>query len=125
MSQPTALVIFSGGQDSTTCLFQAIADCGAGNVQTISFQYGQRHAIELQRAAWIAQDLGVPHTVLDLSLLGSITLWGTDSFCIAPICAELRGNPCHINDTADSTHAHDDTTFFKKTIKTYQISSKS
>jgi len=73
MSPNTALVIFSGGQDSTTCLFQAIADCGAGNVQTISFQYGQRHAIELQRAAWIAQDLGVPHTVLDLSHIGSIT----------------------------------------------------
>ena len=73
MSPATALVIFSGGQDSTTCLFQAIADCGTGNVQTISFHYGQRHAIELQRAAWIAQDLGVPHTVLDLSLLGSIT----------------------------------------------------
>ena len=73
MSPNTALVIFSGGQDSTTCLFQAIADCGAGNVQTISFQYGQRHAVELQRAAWIAQDLGVPHTVLDLSHIGSIT----------------------------------------------------
>ena len=73
MSPNSALVIFSGGQDSTTCLFQAIADCGAGNVQTISFQYGQRHAIELQRAAWIAQDLGVPHTVLDLSHIGSIT----------------------------------------------------
>ena len=52
-------------------------------------------------------------------------LWGTDSFCTAPIRAELRVNPCHIKDAADSTHAHDDTTFFKKTIKTYQIPSKS
>ncbi len=68
-----ALVIFSGGQDSTTCLFQAIAEYGAANVQTITFAYGQRHAIELDRAAWIAQDLGVKQTVLDLSLISSIT----------------------------------------------------
>lgn len=70
---PAALVIFSGGQDSTTCLFQAIAEFGAANVQAITFAYGQRHAIELERAAWIAQDLGIKQTVLDLSLISSIT----------------------------------------------------
>ncbi|XXQ67991.1 7-cyano-7-deazaguanine synthase QueC [Neisseriaceae bacterium B1] len=68
-----ALVIFSGGQDSTTCLLQAIAEYGAQNVQAITFAYGQRHHIELERAAWIARDLGVPQTVLDLSLISSIT----------------------------------------------------
>lgn len=68
-----ALVIFSGGQDSTTCLFQAITEYGAANVQVITFAYGQRHAIELERAAWIAKDLGVKQTVLDLSLISSIT----------------------------------------------------
>ncbi|PIT28834.1 7-cyano-7-deazaguanine synthase QueC [Snodgrassella alvi] len=68
-----ALVIFSGGQDSTTCLLQAIATYGRENVQTITFQYGQRHAIELKKARWIAQDLGVAQTVMDLSLLQSIT----------------------------------------------------
>lgn len=68
-----ALVIFSGGQDSTTCLLQAIAEYGVSHVQTITFAYGQRHTIELERAAWIAQDLGVRQTVLDLSLIGSIT----------------------------------------------------
>lgn len=68
-----ALVIFSGGQDSTTCLLAAIAQYGKNNVETISFQYGQRHAVELKQAAWIAQDLGVKQTVLDLSLISSIT----------------------------------------------------
>lgn len=68
-----ALVIFSGGQDSTTCLFQAIAEHGVANVQTITFAYGQRHSIELERAAWIARDLGVKQTVLDLSLISGIT----------------------------------------------------
>ncbi|SSY70945.1 7-cyano-7-deazaguanine synthase QueC [Alysiella crassa] len=67
------LVIFSGGQDSTTCLFQAIAEYGVANVQTITFAYGQRHSIELERAAWIARDLGVKQTVLDLSLISGIT----------------------------------------------------
>ncbi|WP_159991214.1 7-cyano-7-deazaguanine synthase QueC [Pelistega ratti] len=73
MSQEKALVIFSGGQDSTTCLLQAIATYGKENVQTISFAYGQRHAIELEKAKWIAQDLGVPQTILDLSLIQQIT----------------------------------------------------
>lgn len=68
-----ALIIFSGGQDSTTCLLQAIAEYGREQVQTITFHYGQRHAIELERARWIAQDLGVPQTEMDLSLLQTIT----------------------------------------------------
>ena len=42
-------------------------------MQAITFQYGQRHAIELERARWIAQDLGVKQTVLDLSLMQQIT----------------------------------------------------
>lgn len=44
-----ALVIFSGGQDSTTCLFQVIAEFGKENVEVVTFQYGQRHAIELEK----------------------------------------------------------------------------
>lgn len=73
LSQDHVLVIFSGGQDSTTCLLQAIAQYGSSHVETMSFSYGQRHAIELERARSIAQDLGVKQTVLDLSLIGQIT----------------------------------------------------
>ena len=68
-----ALVVFSGGQDSTTCLFQAMQQYGAENVQAITFAYGQRHGIELERAASIAQQLGIRQTVLDLSLITAIT----------------------------------------------------
>ncbi len=68
-----ALVIFSGGQDSTTCLFQAMQQYGTENVQAITFAYGQRHGIELERAASIAQELGIRQTVLDLSLITAIT----------------------------------------------------
>lgn len=71
--QDKALVIFSGGQDSTTCLLQAIADYGRENVQAITFHYGQRHNIELEKARWIATDLGIAQTELDLSLITAIT----------------------------------------------------
>ena len=73
MSNEKALVIFSGGQDSTTCLIQAIQQYGRENVAAITFQYGQRHAIELERARQIAQDFNIPQTVLDLSLMQQIT----------------------------------------------------
>lgn len=73
MNPQKAVVVFSGGQDSTTCLIQAIRRYGSGNVEAITFQYGQRHAIELERARLIAQDLGIRQTVLDLSLMQQIT----------------------------------------------------
>ncbi len=60
-----ALVIFSGGQDSTTCLLWALKKFK--EVQAISFNYGQRHLIELDRAAEICADLNVKQTVVDLS----------------------------------------------------------
>ncbi|AKO45059.1 7-cyano-7-deazaguanine synthase QueC [[Haemophilus] ducreyi] len=68
-----AIVIFSGGQDSTTCLFQAIQEFKRENVEVITFQYGQRHSIELEKAAWIAQDLGIKQTVIDTSVIKAIT----------------------------------------------------
>ncbi|MXN89084.1 7-cyano-7-deazaguanine synthase QueC [Pasteurella canis] len=68
-----AVVIFSGGQDSTTCLIQAIKEYSIENVETITFQYGQRHAIELEKAQWIAQDLGIKQTLIDTSVIKAIT----------------------------------------------------
>ncbi|WGE32289.1 7-cyano-7-deazaguanine synthase QueC [Actinobacillus genomosp. 2] len=72
-STPKAVVIFSGGQDSTTCLFQAIQEFDVENVEVVTFQYGQRHAIELEKAAWIAKDLGVKQTLIDTSVIKAIT----------------------------------------------------
>ncbi|MGQ0286521.1 7-cyano-7-deazaguanine synthase QueC [Pasteurellaceae bacterium 22721_9_1] len=68
-----AVVIFSGGQDSTTCLIQAIQEYGTENVEAVTFQYGQRHHIELEKARWIAQDLGVKQTLIDTSVIKAIT----------------------------------------------------
>src|SRR6185295_18509822 len=44
-SSQTALVLFSGGQDSTTCLAWALSRFA--RVETLGFEYGQRHAVEL------------------------------------------------------------------------------
>jgi 7-cyano-7-deazaguanine synthase len=65
-----ALVLSSGGVDSTTCVSIAVDELGAENVTTVSVFYGQKHAKELECAKKIAQYYGVKHKVLDLSSTG-------------------------------------------------------
>ena len=71
MKRQSALVVFSGGQDSTTCLFWAMKHYEY--VETVTFSYGQRHSQELEVAKEIAAEQGVQHHILDMSLLGQIT----------------------------------------------------
>ena len=75
-----ALVLFSGGQDSTTCLAWALEKFD--RVETIGFAYGQRHSIELEcRPALIAMMQQTPQWkhklsedhVLDLGILGEVS----------------------------------------------------
>ena len=61
-----ALVVLSGGQDSTTCLYWAIAKFDRANVETVTFNYGQRHRIEIDCARKVADMAGVLHTVLPI-----------------------------------------------------------
>ena len=63
---PKAVVLLSGGLDSTTCLAQSIAD---GNEPiALSFRYGQRHTKELKSAANVAAHYGVKHIIIDMDL---------------------------------------------------------
>ncbi|WP_019795575.1 7-cyano-7-deazaguanine synthase QueC [Streptococcus sobrinus] len=71
MKRQSALVVFSGGQDSTTCLFWALKHYD--HVEAVTFAYGQRHSQEVEVAKEIAKDLKIKHQVLDMSLLGQIT----------------------------------------------------
>ena len=59
-----AVVVFSGGQDSTTCLAWALKIYE--KVYAVSFDYGQRHSKELECAAEIAKELGVEHHIINL-----------------------------------------------------------
>ena len=91
-----ALVLFSGGQDSTTCLAWALNRYA--EVETLAFDYGQRHRVELdcrhtvragiaaQFPAWAAR-LGADH-LLDLSLLGQIS----DTALTSERAIELQAN---------------------------------
>jgi 7-cyano-7-deazaguanine synthase len=91
-----ALVLFSGGQDSTTCLAWALDRYQ--HVETIGFDYGQRHAVELacrptvlaslreQFPAW-ADKLGEDH-MLDLSILGQVS----DTALTAGKTIEIQSN---------------------------------
>lgn len=65
-----ALVLSSGGVDSTTCVGIAVDRFGKENVATVSFNYGQRHDKELKCAAEIAKYYEVPHYVIDLTSAG-------------------------------------------------------
>ncbi len=69
----TALVIHSGGMDSSLCLALAIQEHGAANVLSVSFQYDQRHQNELTKAAFICKSWGVDHVVIPLNCLKQIT----------------------------------------------------
>ena len=61
-----ALVLFSGGVDSTTCLAMAIDKYGKDNVVALSISYGQKHTKEIEASDKIAEYYGVEHIYLDL-----------------------------------------------------------
>ena len=67
-----ALVVLSGGQDSTTCLYWAIDRFGLQAVDTITFDYGQRHCIELECAQQIAEFAGVGNIILPIDTFAAL-----------------------------------------------------
>lgn len=62
-----ALVLFSGGVDSTTCLGMAVARYGKENVVALSVSYGQKHTKEIDCSRKIAEYYQVEHLYLDLA----------------------------------------------------------
>ncbi len=72
MLNAQALVVLSGGQDSTTCLYWALDKFGPNAVEAITFDYGQRHRVELGCAARVAEFAGVLHTVMPIDTFAAL-----------------------------------------------------
>ncbi len=68
-----AVVVHSGGMDSSLCLALAIQEFGAKNVLSLSFSYNQRHSLELDRAKKISEHFQVDHIEINLDCLTQIT----------------------------------------------------
>lgn len=86
----TAIVVFSGGQDSTTCLIQALTHYD--HVHCITFDYGQRHNQEIEVAKNVAIELGAAsHKVMDVGLLNELAVSSLTRDNI-PVSHELQEN---------------------------------
>lgn len=89
-AENAALVVLSGGQDSTTCLYWAIRRFGRENVRSITFDYGQRHRIELDCAARVAADAGVGNVRLPIDTFAAL---GGDALTDSQISVESQPVP--------------------------------
>ena len=67
----SALVVLSGGQDSTTCLYWALKHFD--KVQALSFRYGQRHVKEVDIAKQLCAEAGVPWECMDISFIQQLS----------------------------------------------------
>lgn len=85
-----AVVVFSGGQDSTTCLVKALKEFD--EVHAITFDYGQRHKLEIEVAKSLANELGVKaHKIMDVGLLNELAISSLTRDDI-PVSHELQEN---------------------------------
>ncbi len=85
-----AVVVFSGGQDSTTCLIQALNEYD--EVHAITFDYGQRHSQEIEVAKTLAGKLkATSHKVMDVSLLNELAISALTRDAI-PVSHDLMDN---------------------------------
>ncbi len=84
----SCVVLFSGGIDSTTALYWALAR--SAKVFALTIDYGQRHAVEVRMAKRLARKLAIPHIVLkiDLTQVGGSAL--TDAAISVPQYRDLK-----------------------------------
>jgi len=91
-----AVVVLSGGLDSTTTLRLAVEKYGSSKVRAISFDYGQKQKYELTLAARSCADLGVEHQFFSLDFLRQINIGfsaNVDSNIEMPTIHDVLGDP--------------------------------
>lgn len=90
-----AVVLLSGGMDSTTLLWYVARRLGVREIHALSFRYGQKHARELRAARWQARRAGAAvHRVIDIAAFGPLVAGGgvalTDRRVAVPALARIR-----------------------------------
>ena len=91
MASKDVVVLHSGGQDSTTALAWAIAQWGRRHIYPVTFDYGQRHAVEMEQADKITSALDVPEAhVIDAGALRDL---GAAALTNTNIDVELKASP--------------------------------
>lgn len=91
-----AIIVLSGGLDSTVAMRLAVERYGAPNVSAVSFFYGQRQSEELNRAVQSTIKLGVAHKIIDLSFMADINAGfsaNTDAGMVMPTIQDVIGDP--------------------------------
>lgn len=86
-----ALVTLSGGQDSTTCLYWAIRKFGQDKVESITFDYGQRHRVEIECAKTIADEAGIANTVIPIDTFSALS-GNALTDCTVQVVADTKGD---------------------------------
>ena len=86
------LAVLSGGLDSSVMTMMLVEKYGADKVSAVSYDYGQKQKIELEKAANLCKTLGIGHKVIDLGILGDIA---------KPICANIGGTDVEMPDIQD------------------------
>jgi 7-cyano-7-deazaguanine synthase len=71
LDKNSAVVLFSGGQDSTTCLYWAKKHFK--NIKALCVKYGQRHQLEVEIAQKLAEEAGVEFQIIDASFIGKLS----------------------------------------------------
>jgi 7-cyano-7-deazaguanine synthase len=93
MTMDSAVILLSGGMDSTTLLHYVVRKLAVRGVHALSYQYGQKHARELDAARWQARAAGVvAHRIVDLSFFSDLIAGGsalTDPSLALPDMADL------------------------------------
>lgn len=105
-----ALVVFSGGQDSTTCLYWAKEHFN--EVYALSFSYGQKHVLEVELAEKIAKEAGVHFHVIEAPLIGML---GRNSLT----CPDMKMDETKPTDTPPNTFVPGRNMFFLSIAAVY------
>lgn len=89
--------VLSGGLDSTILTYKLVNEFGAENVIALTYQYGQKHSIEVEKAKITCSKLKIAHMILDISFLGDIiknvSALSNTGIVATPTIQEVLGDP--------------------------------